>query len=238
MEKGIKAVSPSHGSLERRGPCGCFSRDGGTWLQIFQLRTLPLFTREERFTGCISAQAAQQDIAEGWHAGSPHTHHPYVLPQACQWRASELTSPLRTFCPTTSLPSLVRFKTRFWKHASGFLRPVLLTFTVLSTWKTLCVPVVAIMLRPKFHLYFSLSFFFPPQTFHTQRLKSWLLAERSLTPPTISLTPSFVTFEKSYYILFMCTYVCVSCCLCGVREQLEGASSLLASGSWGPNSSG
>lgn len=56
----------------RRGPCGCFSRDGGTWLQNFRLLALPLFTHEERFTGCVSAQAAKRDIAEEQHAGSPH----------------------------------------------------------------------------------------------------------------------------------------------------------------------
>lgn len=149
---------------------------------------------------------AQQDVAEGWLAGSPHTRHPRVLPQACQRRASELTSPPQTFCPITSLPSLVRFKTRFWKYASGFLHLVLLTFTVLSTWKTLLVPFVEIMLRPKFHLYFSL---FSPQTFHTQWLKYWLLAERYLTPPTIPLAPSFVTFEKAIIFYLIYVYICM-----------------------------
>lgn len=73
---------------------------------------------------CISAQAAKQDVATCW--SSPHWS-----PTRAAW--STAVKSCRIHCsfpdvprPITPLPSFVQFRTRFLKHASGFLKLMLL----------------------------------------------------------------------------------------------------------------
>lgn len=178
-----------------------------TWGEIYQMHFC---------AGCTTGHSW------GVTCCSPHPRHPRVLPQACQRRASDATSPLQTFCPLTSLPSLVRFKTRFWKHVSGFLHPVLLMFTVLCTWKSLSCPLCGNHAQTKIPPLF-LSFFsstdFP------------YLATEVLTPgwkisyPTNYPINTFICniWKKLlYFIWHMCTYACISWCLCGSEDSWGG----------------
>lgn len=205
MEESIKATkhslaaSPSHRSLERRGPCGCFSRDGGTRQQIFQLRALPLITREERSTGCTTGRS--------WGLACWLSSH---APPTCAASSMSAKSFRTHFSSPDVLPNNIPSKpcslqNHIWQHASGFLHPVLLTFTVLSTWKTLLVPFVAIMLRPKFHLYFSL--FFP--TDFPYSVTEVLTPGWKISCPTNHPVNTFIcNIWKSYYILFdLCVHM-------------------------------
>lgn len=164
--------------------------------QIFQLRALPLITREERFTGCttgrswglacwLSSHAPPTCAASSMSAKSFRTHSssPDVLPNNIPSKPCSLQNQILEVCLRLSPPC------PFNIHSSFYLE---------DPSCPLCGNHAQTQIPPLF-----LSFF--PQTFHTQWLKYWLLAERYLTPPTILLTPSFVTFEKA--IIFYLIYV-------------------------------
>lgn len=157
MEESIKATkhslaaSPSHRSLERRGPCGCFSRDEGTWQQIFQLQALPLITREERFTECttgrswrlacwLSSHAPPTCAASSMSAKSFRTHFssPDVLPNNIPSKPCSLQNQILEVCLRLSPPCAFNIHSSFYledpscplcgNHAQTQIPPLFLSF--------------------------------------------------------------------------------------------------------------